>query len=56
MGATLPTLLLILGGVLVGGTWSLHKQGASRVAVVITGLLAALSTAAGLLWLLGDKS
>jgi hypothetical protein len=30
----------------------LHKQGASRRAVLITGLLAALATAGGLLWLL----
>lgn len=48
----LPTLLLILAGVLVGGTWSLYKQGAARGAVVITGLLAVLATAGGLLWLL----
>jgi hypothetical protein len=48
----LPTLLLILAGVLVGGTWSLYKQGAARAAVVVTGLLAVLATAGGLLWLL----
>ncbi|MCW3839360.1 hypothetical protein ONA70_04520 [Micromonospora yasonensis] len=48
----LPTLLLVLAGVLVGGTWSLYKQGASRRAVLTTGLLAALATAGGLLWLL----
>lgn len=52
MGAALPTLLLILAGVLVGGTWSLHRQGAPRGAVLVTGLLAALATAGGLLWLL----
>jgi hypothetical protein len=52
MGSALTTLLLILGGVLVGGTWSFYKQGAPRVAVVITGLLAVLATAAGLLRLL----
>ncbi|MGY0002759.1 hypothetical protein [Micromonospora sp. I033] len=51
MGRALPTLLLILAGVLVGGTWSLYKQGAARGAVVVTGLLAALATAGGLLWL-----
>ena len=52
MGRALPTLLLILAGVLVGGTWSLNKQGAARPAVVVTGLLAVLATAGGLLWLL----
>lgn len=52
MGRALPTLLLILAGILVGGTWSLYKQGASRRAVLITGLIAALATVGGLLWLL----
>ncbi|MGC5018081.1 hypothetical protein [Micromonospora sp. DT47] len=52
MGAVLPTLLLILAGVLVGGTWSLYRQGAPRGTVVITALLAALATVGGVLWLL----
>ncbi|SCF41707.1 hypothetical protein [Micromonospora mirobrigensis] len=52
MGAVLPTLLLILAGLLVGGAWSLYRQGASRGAVLVTGLLAVLATAGGLLWLL----
>nr|WP_203996948.1 hypothetical protein [Micromonospora lutea] len=53
----LPTLLLILAGVLVGGALSLHRQGAPRGAVVVTALLAALATVAGVLWLLpGDGS
>ncbi|MEV0003856.1 hypothetical protein AB0H28_16410 [Micromonospora sp. NPDC050980] len=51
-----PTLLLILAGVLVGGTWSLHKQGAPRAAVLVTGLLALLATAGGVLWLLPGES
>ncbi|MFC4150200.1 hypothetical protein ACFO0M_28435 [Micromonospora mangrovi] len=49
-------VLLILGGVLVGGAWSLHKQGASRVAVLVVGALAALATVAGLLWLLPGRN
>ncbi|GIJ77750.1 hypothetical protein SAMN05443287_111154 [Micromonospora phaseoli] len=52
MSGVLPTLLLILAGVLVGGALSLHRQGAPRGAVVVTGLLALLATAAGVLWLL----
>ncbi|MFD4204670.1 hypothetical protein ACFWRG_01630 [Micromonospora tulbaghiae] len=52
----LPTLLLILAGLLVGGTWSLLKQGAPRAAVVVTGLLAVLATVAGVLWLLPGES
>ncbi|MET8366258.1 hypothetical protein ABZU53_22115 [Micromonospora sp. NPDC005194] len=55
MGAALPTLLLILAGVLVGGAWSLHRQGAPRGAVVITGLLALLATAAGVLRLIPES-
>ncbi|WP_406078868.1 hypothetical protein [Micromonospora sp. NBC_00858] len=55
MGGALPTLLLILAGVLVGGAWSLYRQGASKAAVVITALLAVLATIGGVLWLLpGD--
>ncbi|WP_165949663.1 hypothetical protein [Micromonospora sp. KC207] len=52
MGGVLPTLLLILAGLLVGGAFSLHRQGASRGAVVVTALLALLATAGGVLWLL----
>ncbi|MFI7427106.1 hypothetical protein ACIBPB_08980 [Micromonospora sp. NPDC049836] len=52
MAPLLTTLLLILAGVLVGGTWSLYRQGAPRAAVVITGLLAVLATVGGLLRLL----
>ncbi|MCF0095747.1 MULTISPECIES: hypothetical protein [unclassified Micromonospora] len=55
MGAALPTLLLILAGVLVGGAWSLHRQGAPRAAVVITALLALLATAAGVLRLIPES-
>ncbi|MEU8285868.1 hypothetical protein AB0C01_16190 [Micromonospora sp. NPDC048905] len=52
MNRFLPTLLLILAGVLVGGTWSLHRQGAPKVAVLVTGVLAVLATVAGVLRLL----
>ncbi|WP_405106140.1 hypothetical protein OG559_20815 [Micromonospora sp. NBC_01405] len=52
MGSVLPMLLLILAGVLVGGVWSLHRQGAPRSAVVITALLAVVATVGGVLWLL----
>ncbi|WFE52676.1 MULTISPECIES: hypothetical protein [unclassified Micromonospora] len=52
MGAVLPTLLLILAGVLVGGVWSLYRQGASKGVVGVTALLAVLATVGGVLWLL----
>ncbi|MGI5519532.1 hypothetical protein ACQEUX_01065 [Micromonospora sp. CA-259024] len=54
MGAALPTLLLILAGVLVGGAWSLYRQGASKGAVLVTAVLAVLATAGGVLWLLPE--
>ncbi|WP_165947346.1 hypothetical protein [Micromonospora sp. 15K316] len=52
MSAVLPLLLLVLAGVLVGGVWSLHRQGAPRGAVLLTAVLAVLATAGGVLWLL----
>ena len=48
----LPILLLGLAGILVGGMVSLGRQGASRAAMIITGLLAAVTIVAGVLWLL----
>ncbi|WBB80039.1 hypothetical protein O7606_01150 [Micromonospora sp. WMMD882] len=54
MSGVLPALLLILGGVLVGGVWSLRRQGASRGAVVVTAVLAVLATAGGVLWLIPE--
>lgn len=37
----MPSILLMaLGGVLAGGTWSLHKQGAHKLWVVVCGVLA----------------
>ncbi|MBE1492333.1 hypothetical protein [Plantactinospora soyae] len=55
MGAVLPVLLFALGGVLIGGAWSLHRQGAPRGALLIVGALALLATAGGVLYLVpGD--
>lgn len=55
MSAVLPVLLFALAGVLAGGAWSLHRQGAARTAIVVTGLLAVLALAGGILRLLpGD--
>ncbi|WP_188116178.1 hypothetical protein [Salinispora cortesiana] len=52
MGGVLPTLLLILAGVLVGGALSLHRQGVPRAVVLTTAALAMLAAVAGGLWLL----
>jgi membrane protein DedA with SNARE-associated domain len=44
--------LLILGGILVGGTISLVKQGATKFSVAVTGILALLAVIAGILWMI----
>ncbi|SNT53374.1 hypothetical protein SAMN05421812_108249 [Asanoa hainanensis] len=51
MSAILPILLLALAGILSGGAYSMHKQGAARGGVVFVGLLAALALLGGILWL-----
>ena len=51
MSAIVPILLLALAGILSGGAFSLHKQGASRGVVGFVGVLAVLSLAGGILWL-----
>ncbi|MER7278778.1 hypothetical protein ACQP1P_38930 [Dactylosporangium sp. CA-052675] len=43
--------LLALAGLLLGGALSLRQQSKSKVPFVITLLLAAISAAAGVLWL-----
>lgn len=44
-------VLLALAGLLLGGTWSLYQQGASKSLIAIVAGLAALATVAGVLWL-----
>ena len=45
-------MLFIIAGVLVGGTWSFYQQG-SKIATIVTGILAALAVAAALIVLFG---
>ncbi|MDG4765360.1 hypothetical protein O7632_14835 [Solwaraspora sp. WMMD406] len=52
MGSFLPVALFALAGVLVGGAWSLHRQGAGRAGVALAGGLAVLAAAGGVFWLL----
>jgi hypothetical protein len=47
---------MALAGVLVGGAWSLHRQGAARVHVMILAVLAAVALPGGILWLLPGDS
>lgn len=44
-------VLLAIAGLLVGGTWSLYQQGASKPLVGVAGGLALLATIAGVMWL-----
>lgn len=52
MGSVLPVVLFALAGVLVGGAWSVHRQGASRGVVIGLAVLAVLAAGGGILWLL----
>lgn len=54
MNSVVPVLLMALAGVLVGGAWSMHRQGASRVGTAVVAVLALVALAAGVLWLLPD--
>jgi hypothetical protein len=53
VGTVLPIVLLGLAGLLVGGIVSLRQQGAGPVPMVVLGVLALLSAAGGILWLVG---
>ena len=55
MNSLLPILMLGLAGMLVGGALSMRRQGAGTVPVVVMGLLAAVATAAGVLWLIPES-
>lgn len=52
MAAVLPVALFALAGVLMGGAWSVRKQGGGRGAVVLMGVLSLLAAVGGALWLL----
>lgn len=51
MSTLLPVLLFGLSGVLLGGAWSMHRQGAGRAAVGLMAALAGVALAGGILWL-----
>jgi hypothetical protein len=48
----LPVLLFALGGVLVGGAYSMRAQGGAKVFVILLLVLAVLSVGGGVFWLL----
>jgi hypothetical protein len=48
----LAVVLCAVGGVLLGGAWSLRSQGAGRPAIVAVAVLGVLALAGGVLWML----
>lgn len=54
VSSLLPIALFALAGVLVGGAWSMHRQGAPRGAVGLVGALALLAATGGVLWLIPE--
>lgn len=56
MSGLAPILLFALTGVLIGGAWSLYKQGAGRIAIVVVSLFAVLAAAGGVAWLMPGEA
>lgn len=54
MSSVIPIVLLGLAGLLVGGLLQMRTNGAGKPTLVVLGVLAALSAAGGVLWLLPE--
>ncbi|GAA4218874.1 hypothetical protein [Actinocatenispora rupis] len=52
MQSILPILLFALGGVLLGGAWSMRQQGRSKGVLIGFVALAVLAVLGGVAWLL----
>jgi hypothetical protein len=50
--AIAPVVLLALGGLLLGGAYSLLRQGSAKPLAAVVGGLGLLSAVGGVLWLL----
>jgi hypothetical protein len=51
----IPILLFALAGVLLGGSWSLYKQGSHKAVVLAVGVMGLVAAAGGVAWLMpGD--
>lgn len=46
-------LLFLVAGLLVGGAWSAYQNG-SKFLTIVAGLLAVITTAAALAWMIGE--
>ncbi|WP_169734290.1 hypothetical protein [Hamadaea tsunoensis] len=51
-----PILLFALAGILLGGTWSLYKQGAHKGVVLAVGLLTLLAAGGAVFWLMPGEA
>jgi hypothetical protein len=51
--SVLPVILIALGGLFVGGVISMRQQGAGKFAQGLLGVLALVSVAGGVLWMVG---
>jgi hypothetical protein len=55
VSSVLPIALMALAGVLLGGAWSMYRQGASRGSVGLLAGLAVVALVGAVLWLVpGD--
>jgi len=52
----IPILLFALAGILLGGTWSLYKQGSHKAVVVAVGVFGLLAAAGGVAWLMPGEA
>jgi hypothetical protein len=55
MGGIAPIALFALAGILIGGCWSLYKQGAKRRIIAIVGVFAVLAAAGGVALLMAGQ-
>jgi hypothetical protein len=52
----IPILLFALAGILLGGTWSLYKQGSHKAVVLVVGVMGLLAAAGGVAWLMPGEA
>ncbi len=55
MGAVWPIVLLGVAGILIGGAYSLFRQGAGKAQVLLVCALGVLAGVGGVLWLLPES-
>ena len=56
MNGLFPILLFALAGILLGGTWSLYKQGSHKAVVAVVGIMAVLAAVGGFAWLIPGEA